>query len=128
MKLMLQSQDVFLQLYVSELSCRAQAGQQASQWQEEDSRQRPNSCPALANDWLFDLLGLSERAAIQLQEPVQDIVAIGDIGTQASKHVALSQYSLLFGHAQGSIHLFLERNADQMPSVACYTHSCQDVQ
>ena len=34
------------------------------------------------------------------------------------------QHSSLFGHDHGSIRLFLERNADQMPSVACYIHLC----
>ena len=36
------------------------------------------------------------------------------------------QYSFLFGHDQleGSIRLFLDRNADQMPRVARYFHLC----
>ena len=35
----------------------------------------------------------------------------------------------LFGHDQGSIGLFLERNADRLPSLACYIPvlSCQDL-
>ena len=34
------------------------------------------------------------------------------------------QHSFLFGHDHGSIRLILERNADQMPSVACYINLC----
>ena len=34
------------------------------------------------------------------------------------------QYTFLFGHDQGSLRLFLERNADQMPCVARYIHLC----
>ena len=34
------------------------------------------------------------------------------------------QHNALFGPDQGSICLFLERNADQMPLVAHYIHLC----
>ena len=34
------------------------------------------------------------------------------------------QYGCLFGHDQGSIRLFLERDAAPLPSVACYIHLC----
>ena len=34
------------------------------------------------------------------------------------------QHNVLFGPNQGSIRLFLERNADQMPLVALYIHLC----
>ena len=34
------------------------------------------------------------------------------------------QYAFLFGQDQGSIRLFLERNADQMSSFAQYIHLC----
>ena len=34
------------------------------------------------------------------------------------------QHTALFGSDQGSIRLFLERNADQMPLVTHYIHLC----